>query len=111
MGWLDLNQHPSPLTLAPGEGAFLRNPLCAPVAITLTGTRRCAPHLPLCLLPGMQLASGQLFEPGVFASIVGLPPVHRTMVARLQPDGSYLTYTYVAGVGWLDRIDLIKKKS
>lgn len=104
LGWLDLNQHPSPLTLAPGEGAFLRNPLCAPVAITLTGTRRCAPHLPLCLLPGMQLASGQLFEPGVFASIVGLPPVHRTMVARLQPDGSYLTYTYVAGVGWLDRI-------
>lgn len=101
-GWVQ-GEALSTMTLAPGEGAFILQPGPSPYQVILTGTRRCARSLPICLVPGLQVVSDQLPEPGNFASIVGMTPADGTVIYTMQ-GGQYVRYFCVQGEGWVDEL-------
>lgn len=80
--WLDaLTGEPSRVTVSPGQGFFLFNPVSSNLVVTFTGEARQGVQI-VCFPPGFSLVGSPLPEPFVPNSTNGFPRVLEMMIWR-----------------------------
>jgi len=104
-GWSDPN---SPMTMEPGEGVFLFNPLNVVLPVTFSGDPH-DPVLPLDLpLGSTSLLSNQTNAPATFENIVGQSPTDGTVLSRWDATNQiFLNYTNFGGV-WAPAVPVLE---
>jgi hypothetical protein len=85
------------MTLAPGEGAFIRIPGNNPVAVTLVGEVRQG-TLSTPLVAGFQIVSSQVPQAGALDADLGFPAAEEDQVYLFSNEtGGYSTHSYEFG--------------
>jgi hypothetical protein len=88
-----------PSTLLPGEGGFLYYVGTSDLSLTFTGTRL-SPLVPLVPVPGFQLVSDQLPNPGNWNSVIAVPPGAGTIVSRFDATTQQWAANTFDGSAW-----------